>query len=125
MKKLILIAIAVLVLIVAGVFMYGIRENTEALLTQEQAQNLVHTTWGDCSQGNCADVEVSVTQQETGQYVVTAIFTELDDSTSHTKKVSRASFQNGTWMLSEPIVTRACHRGHVDGSKGFTSAFCI
>lgn len=96
-----------------------------AVLTQAQAEVLVHQTWSDCSQGDCSGVTVSVAQNSSGQYVVTAIFTELDDSTSQTKRVSIATYQNGTWMLGQPIVTRACHRGNVDGTTGWTAGLCI
>ena len=94
-------------------------------LTKLQAETLVHKTWSDCSQGDCGGVAVTVSQNNNSQYVVTAIFTELDDSISQTKEVSTASYQNGTWTLGQPTITWACHRGHVDGSLGFTSALCI
>lgn len=98
---------------------------TSQTLTQQQAENLVHQTWSDCSQGDCASVEVVVTVNSNGQKIVTAIFNELDDSTSQTKKVSIATYQNGVWALGQPIVTYSCHRGHVDGSQGFSSSLCI
>ncbi len=94
-------------------------------ISQSEAESLVYTKWSDCSQGDCGSVKVTVDQDSNGQYAVTAIFTELDDSTSQTKYVSTAIYQNGRWTLEETSLTRACHRGHVDGSQGFSSALCI
>ncbi len=93
------------------------------IITQVQAETLVHKAWSDCTKGDCGGVVVTVTNNN--QNFVTAIFTELDDSTSQTKRVAIASYQNGIWTLGQPTITRTCHRGHIDGSLGFTSAFCI
>lgn len=95
------------------------------VLTQSQAQTLVHQTWSDCSQGDCGGITVTVTQNSNGQYVVTAIFTELDDSTSQTKRVSIATYQSGTWTFGQPTITRMCHRGNADGTTGWTAGLCI
>lgn len=94
-------------------------------LTQAQAESLVHQTWGNCSQGDCSGVTVSVTQNSNGQYVVTAIFTELDDSVSQTKRVSVAVWNNGIWTLGQPTITRMCHRGNNDGTAGWTAGLCV
>ena len=96
-----------------------------SVLTQAQAKTLVHQTWSNCSQGDCSGVTVTVTQNSNNQYVVTAIFTELDDSTSQTKRVSIATYQNGTWTLGQPTVTRMCHRGNADGTTGWTAGLCM
>jgi len=104
---------------------FTIKVQGNPILTQTQAETLVHKTWSDCSQGDCGGVTVTVVQNSSGQYVVTAIFTELDDSTSQTKRVSIATYQNGIWMLGQPTITRTCHRGNADGTTGWTAGLCI
>jgi len=94
-------------------------------LTQTEAETLVSETWGECVPGECGDVVVTITQNDDNEYVVTAIFGELDDSTSQTKKVSMATYQNETWKLGQPIITRMCHRGNVDNTVGWTAGLCI
>lgn len=105
--------------------LFTIQTQGNPVLTQSQANLLVHQTWGDCSQGDCGGVTVTVTKNSGGQYVVTAIFTELDDSTSQTKRVSVSTYQNGTWALGQPTITRMCHRGNSDGTIGWTVGLCI
>ncbi|MCF7831573.1 MAG: hypothetical protein K9M36_01645 [Candidatus Pacebacteria bacterium] len=99
-------------------------------LTQAQAEILAKQTWGNlfpeegCVQ-ECGSVSVTVDQNNDGQYIVTAIFAQLDDSVSQTKRVSIATYQNGTWTLGQPTVTQTCHRGNSDGTIGWTIGTCI
>ncbi len=95
------------------------------ILTQAEAEALVYKTWSDCSKKDCGGVTVTLTQNNAGQYIVTAIFDEYDDSISNTKKVSIATMNNGVWVLSQPTITRTCSRGNADGTKGWTSGLCI
>jgi hypothetical protein len=99
-------------------------------LTQAQAEILARQTWSNlfpedgCVQ-ECGAASVTLSQNSDGQYIVTGIFTQLDDSVSQTKKVSVATYQNGTWTLEQSIDTRLCHRGNSDGTTGWTSGTCI
>ena len=103
---------------------FTINPNTDSnkqIITQTKAENLVHQTWGDCSQGDCGGVVVTVSQGN----IVTAIFTERSDSTSRSKKESVATYQNGIRVLGQPVITQECQRGHSDGAIGFSSSPCI
>lgn len=92
------------------------------IITQKEAEDLVHKTWSDCSQGDCAGVTVTVGQNN----LVTAIFSELSDSNSQTKIEIPAIYQNSNWVLGKQLnKTYLCHRGHVDRSTGFSVSPCI
>jgi len=94
-------------------------------MTQAQAEALVFQKWSDCSQGDCSSVSVTLAPDRGEQYLITAIFTQLDDSVSQSKRESLAVFDNGVWILGEPVVTYLCHRGNVDGTTGWTAGLCI
>ena len=89
-------------------------------ISQSQAETLVYQTWSDCSKGDCGGVSVTVSKN-----LVTAIYNELSDSTSNTKRESLATYKDGKWTLGKPTITQTCHRGHSDGSQGYSSSPCI
>lgn len=92
-----------------------------ATITQAEAEALVARSWGICSPDGCSRVVVTISQGNT----ITAIYSLLDDSTSQKKEVAKATYQNGAWVLGQSIIAYSCHRGHIDGSQGFSSSLCI
>jgi len=100
------------------------------ILTQDQAQEIIEQTWSDCSGGDCSGVEVTFEPDFMNQYLITAIFTEYDDSVSQTKRQLLVKPDNGggwipTTLQPNPNEWRTCHRGNSDGSLGWTTGNCI
>ncbi len=90
-------------------------------ISQAEAEALVSKTWGACHPDGCSDVTVTTSQDN----IVTATYGLLDDSTALKRYEARAVYQGGSWILGQSTVTYFCHRGHVDGSQGFSSSLCI
>jgi hypothetical protein len=108
----------------------GLHSGPSQALTQAQAEALVTQTWGNCSQGDCSGVVVTFAEDRGEQYLITAIFTERDDSVSQTKReLLVKSDNNGGWIPSSvqpsPNESRTCHRGNADGTTGWTTGKCI
>lgn len=103
---------------------------TQSILDQSQANAIVSQNWTNCTQGDCASINVSFTEDRGNQYLITAIATEYDDSVNQTKKEFLViSDNNGGWILStvqpSPNTWRTCHRGNSDGTTGWTTGNCI
>ncbi len=97
--------------------------------SQSQIENFVYQNSSDCSGGDCSSVSVTFVQDVGNQYLVTAIFTELDDSVSTTKRQWLVLYNNSSVALANnqpsPNTWRTCHRGNSDGSTGWTTGYCI
>lgn len=95
------------------------------VLTQAQANILANTAWGACSGGeDCRSRTVVISQNSSGQYVVTATYSGIaDDSIAAFRYVSIATYANGSWSLGQATKTQQCriNRGHQD----FSAAACI
>ncbi|MFA6515360.1 MAG: hypothetical protein WCT42_03815 [Candidatus Paceibacterota bacterium] len=94
-------------------------KNQDKIISQNEAENLVKKTWGDCLGEGCSNFRVTVIQNN----LVAGIYPQLDDSVAFIKKESVAIYQNGTWTLGVPTITQACrlNRGHQD----FSTVPCI
>jgi len=90
------------------------------VISQQEAENLVKKTWGDCSDGSCWGVQVTVISPNS---TISAIYTELDDSVAFVKKEAVATYNNGTWVLGTSTITQACHKGR--GHQDFSTLPCI
>jgi hypothetical protein len=97
--------------------------------TQSQIEEFIAQTFSDCSQGDCASIDITFEQDRENIYLVTAIYTEFDDSVSSTKKQWLVLYSNGSITLSQtqpsPNTWRTCHRGNSDGTTGWTTGNCI
>jgi len=97
--------------------------------TQSQIEEFIAQTFSDCSQGDCASVDITFEQDRENIYLVTAIYTEFDDSVSSTKKQWLVLYSNGSITLTQtqpsPNTWRTCHRGNSDGTTGWTTGNCI
>jgi len=84
------------------------------VISQQEAENLVKKTWGDCSGEGCSNFKITVGQNN----LVAGIYPQLDDSVAFVKKEAIATYQNGVWVLGTPTITQSCHlnRGHQDFS---------
>jgi hypothetical protein len=110
----------------------GAQQNNgaQSIMDQSQANAIVSQNWTNCTQGDCANITVSFTEDRGNQYLITAIATEYDDSVSQTKKEFLViSDNNGGWILStvqpSPNTWRTCHRGNSNGTTGWTTGNCI
>ncbi len=138
-KGLVNTVIVILVVVLAGAFLYSelvkiptSQKNEQPqkvssqtpVLTEAAALALVKSTWGDCTPDSCSQVVVSVAQQGSGTYMVTATYEELrDDSSSARRRVAVATYSNGTWTLGTPTVTQSCQPGR--GHQDFSADLCI
>jgi hypothetical protein len=129
------IILVILVIVLAGALAYVTLVKKPTSQKNEQPQNvseqtpvltdgaalaLVKSTWGDCTPDSCSRVVASVTKQESGTYLVTAIYEGLrDDSSGAQRKVAVATYHNGIWTLGTPTITQQCQpgRGHQDFSS--------
>jgi len=98
-------------------------------MSQGQAEEFVAGTFSDCSQGDCASVDITFEQDRGNIYLITAIYAEFDDSVSSTKKQWLVLYSNGDISLTptqpSPNTWRTCHRGNSDGTMGWTTGNCI
>ncbi len=138
-KGLVSTVLVILVVVLAGAFLYSELVKIPTSQKNEQPQNvssqtpvlteaaalaLVKSTWGDCTPDSCSHVVVSVAQQGSGTYMVTATYEELrDDSSRARRRVAVATYSNGTWTLGTPTVTQSCQPGR--GHQDFSADLCI
>jgi len=92
-------------------------------LTQQEAERLVNNNWGSYTPGEGLSLNVTIASNSNGTYNVVAIYGQADDSVSAVKKEGTATYQNGSWSLSQPVVTQSCHPGR--GHTEFTASPCF
>jgi len=94
--------------------------------SQSQIENFVYQNSSDCSSGDCSGVSVTFDQDVGNLYLITAIFTELDDSVSATKRQWLVLFNNNSLSLANnqpnPNTWRTCHPNR--GQQTFETTPC-
>lgn len=115
----------ILVVVLAGALGYFtlIKNPTPPELTEDEALELVKSTWGDCTQDTCSRVLVSVSKSESVIYVTATYEGLRDDSVASGRRVAVATYKDGKWVLGESTNTQRCHLGR--GHQDFSSEKCI
>lgn len=123
-KTLIIIAI-VLVAMGTGIGYYWTNKTPvlPSVLTQDFAQALVISAWGDCNEMDCDNLSIEIKTINETQYIIATYNGLRDDSVQSLRITAPVFYQNQEWILGEPERTQRCqpNRGHQD----FSNELCI